>query len=72
MPKLFDLGQVVATPGALDALRQSGQLPGEFLRRHQTGDWSDLDAHDARENDLSVKHGYRILSANITTKCVKL
>ena len=31
---LFDLGQIVATPGALDALQDAGQTPAEFLSRH--------------------------------------
>ncbi len=30
----FELGQIVATQGALAALRKSGQQPGEFLARH--------------------------------------
>src|SRR3981081_4221013 len=28
----FELGQIVATPGALAALKKSGQQPGEFPR----------------------------------------
>jgi hypothetical protein len=30
----FELGQIVATPGALAALEKAGQQPGEFLTRH--------------------------------------
>ncbi len=30
----FELGQIVATPGALAALEKAGQQPGEFLSRH--------------------------------------
>jgi hypothetical protein len=30
----FELGQIVATPGALAVLKKSGQQPGEFLTRH--------------------------------------
>jgi hypothetical protein len=30
----FELGQIVATPGALAALEKSGQQPGEFLTCH--------------------------------------
>jgi hypothetical protein len=37
-PPLFDLGQLVATPGALAALEKAGQTPMEFLSRHVTGD----------------------------------
>jgi len=30
----FELGQIVATPGALAALKKAEQQPGEFLTRH--------------------------------------
>jgi len=30
----FELGQIVATPGALAALKKAGQKPSEFLTRH--------------------------------------
>ena len=60
---LFELGQVVGTPGALQALTEAGQLPAEFLARHVTGDWGDLCDEDKEENELSVEQGFRILSA---------
>jgi hypothetical protein len=59
----FSLGRVVATPGVLEALHEAGQEPLTFLARHVTGDWGDLDEHDRRENEFSVEHGFRILSA---------
>ena len=62
MPK-FHLGRVVATPGALDALLAAGQTPTFFLRRHVMGDWGDLDEEDRRENELSLAHNFRLLSA---------
>jgi hypothetical protein len=62
-PPLFRLGQVVATPGALAALQEAGQEPLELLRRHQSGDWGEVPAEDKQENDFSVQHGYRVLSA---------
>ena len=31
----FPLGRMVATPGALEALAQTGQNAFEFIRRHQ-------------------------------------
>jgi hypothetical protein len=61
--KLFPLGQIVSTPGALEALKQEGSTGLEFLNRHVTGDWGDLCDDDKRENELSVKEGFRILSA---------
>jgi hypothetical protein len=38
----FELGQIVATPGALAALEKSGQQPGEFLTRHVNREWGDV------------------------------
>jgi hypothetical protein len=69
---LFPLGQVVATPGALEAIEDAGQTPVEFIARHHVGDWGDLDEEDKQENELSVKQGYRILSAYQTNAHVKL
>jgi hypothetical protein len=60
---LFDLGQLVATPGALAALEKSGQSPMEFLARHVTGDWGELCEDDRKENQLSLEKGFRILSS---------
>jgi hypothetical protein len=60
---LFALGSLVATPGALAALAKSGQTPLDFLSRHITGDWGELCEEDRKENQLSVKRGFRILSS---------
>jgi hypothetical protein len=59
----FPLGRVVATPGALAALDRTGDTPTAFLRRHVSGDWGELDAHDREENELSLMGGFRLLSA---------
>lgn len=68
----FSLGQVVATPGAMEALNDAGQVSGEFLRRHFGGDRGDLNEDDLRENEFSVGNGFRILSAYTTAKDEKL
>ena len=60
---LFPLGQTVATPGALEALERNQQLPTDFLQRHQNGDWGELEDEDRKENDVSLREGFRILSA---------
>jgi hypothetical protein len=60
---LFRLGQLVGTPGAIKALQDAEQDPLELLFRHVTGDWGDLDDEDKKENEFSVEHGFRILSA---------
>ena len=59
----FEPGQIVATPGALAAFEASGEEPLTFLHRHLSGDWGDLSAGDKQENELSVREGFRILSA---------
>jgi pilus assembly protein CpaF len=59
----FELGQIVATPGALAALNKAGQQPGEFLTRHVNREWGDLSDEDRKENDYSLEHGFRLLSA---------
>jgi hypothetical protein len=60
---LFDLGQLVATPGALAALEKSGQCPMEFLSRHVTGDWGEIPEEDRKENQFSLEKGFRLMSS---------
>ena len=57
------LGRVLATPGALRLLRDAGEDPLGYLARHASGDWGELDAHDRRANEWSLKHGWRVLSS---------
>ena len=68
----FQLGQIVATPGALEALADSGQDAAFFLDKHSSGDYGEVDAEDAAENELSLKEGFRILSAYRTLKGIEL
>jgi hypothetical protein len=69
---LFPLGQVVATPGALAALEKAGQTPFEFIARHLRGDWGDLDESDRKENELSLKKGFRLMSSYTTNAAEKI
>jgi hypothetical protein len=59
----FSPGNVVATPGALEAFRASGDDPLAYVIRHLAGDWGELSEGDRRENELSLTHGFRLLSA---------
>jgi hypothetical protein len=68
----LELGQIVATPGALAALRKAGQRPGEFLTRHVNREWCDLSDEDRTENDYSLDHGFRLLSSYRTNAGDKL
>ncbi len=59
---LFDLGQVVGTPGALELLNEIHVSAISLLRRHQSGDWGDVDKDDAKSNVEALKDGDRIFS----------
>ena len=72
MSARFSLGQTMATPDALAALTESGHSPCEFLRRHISGDWGDVDAEDQQSNEDALLHGERLLSAYRTGNGTKL
>ncbi len=69
---LFPLGNVYLTIGAREALEESNQTANAFLSRHQCGDYGDICEDDKRENELSVKEGFRILSSYKTSQGVKI
>ena len=56
-------GQSARCCHALAALKKAGQQPGEFLTRHVNREWGDLSDEDRKENDYSLEHGFRLLSA---------
>lgn len=60
---LFPLGRIVATPGALSLLAATATNPAELLDRHVVGDWGEVPPEDARENERSLKYGFRIVSS---------
>ena len=60
MPALFPTGQITSTPGVLEAIPRAVMVAA--LRRHLQGAWGLVDEADAKENDLSVREGFRILS----------
>lgn len=59
----FNPGQVVATPGALDALAATGEHAVHFLARHLRAEWGDLDEADRQANDRALTNRGRLLSA---------
>ena len=56
----FELGQVVATPGALKDV--SPLECGDALARHAAGDWGDVCEEDWEENEFSLTRRLRLLS----------
>jgi hypothetical protein len=45
----LEIGQMVATPGALRALAEAEQTPLDFLVRHLNGDWGEISPEDWEE-----------------------
>lgn len=68
----FSLGQVITTPGAIEALEESNQSSFEFIAKHSRGDWGIVNDEDKAANELSLIDGSRLLSAYRTAKGVKL
>ncbi len=62
-PALFPLGFTHITPGALDLLDTAGIAPTALLARHAAGDWGVVPPEDARENALSLRQGFRLVSS---------
>jgi hypothetical protein len=56
----FPLGQTCTTPGALALLTHEEILAA--LRRHQSGDWGEVDEEDKMTNDKAVAGRDRIFS----------
>jgi hypothetical protein len=57
----FPLGRTVITANAQNRLNPFDVLAG--LARHSRGDWGEICKDDAQENELSLREGFRLLSA---------
>lgn len=60
---LFRLGQVMATRAVIAHFDQHGVAPRCLLERHVRGDWGDIPPADALENEVALRHGFRVLSS---------
>ena len=56
----FPLGRIVATANAVSTLDRGSIVAA--LRRHASGDWGDLDAHDRATNEAALRHSDRLFS----------
>lgn len=73
IPKpMFEVGQVVATPGALNTMTELDISPLALIHRHVTGDWGDLGAEDQQQNLLAIRSGVRIFSSYKLRSSVKI
>ena len=61
-----NFGRLLMTRGVNDLIAENKDFTlfvMASLIRHRMGDWGDLSDEDKRENDFSLKAGYRLLSA---------
>lgn len=71
-PVRFQLGCIFITPGAIDALEDSGESAQEFIGRHARLERGELGEEDYKENLFSVDKPLRIFSAFKTANGVKI
>lgn len=65
----FSLGQVVITANALSVLTPDDVMVA--INRHVNGDWGEVNEADRDENELSLREGFRLLSAYKTNSGAK-
>ena len=68
----FPLGQILITPGARDALAQSGQTSGQFLARNCACDWGEVSNATRDQNNQALVSGDRLHSIYSTSNGAKL
>ena len=72
LSRLFCLGQIVATPGALKAMEESEQNLADFIGRHLLGDWGELCEEDRQSNEEALLEGLRLMSVYRTDSGEKI
>ena len=56
--ELFKIDQLIVYPGAKEILRLAGKQAGEFVKRHQNGDWGE----SKMDHETALLHGYLLES----------
>lgn len=62
----FSLGKIFSSAGVHEIMSRDSafmKFVHSSLARHAKGDWGDLCEEDKRENELSLRKGFRLLSA---------
>ncbi len=75
MTVTINLGLFLMTRGVNDLVAENeafAKFVMSSLTRHQRGDWGDLTDEDKQENELSLKAGYRLLSAYQSERLPKI
>jgi hypothetical protein len=60
---LFALGRTFATPMAKEELHRLNYSPLDLLRRHMSGDWSEMVEDDQKSNCEAILNDSRVFSA---------
>jgi hypothetical protein len=60
---LFTLGRIIATPAARETLGELNHSSLDLLRRHMSGDWTEMDVEDQQANREAMVEGDRVFSA---------
>jgi ubiquinone/menaquinone biosynthesis C-methylase UbiE len=55
--KKFEIGKIMISPTASDVLAENGIDLGTLLKRHQEGDWGDVESHEKLRNEWALKKG---------------
>ena len=66
MTVAINMGRLLMTRGVNDLVAEDeafAKFVMNSLTRHRRGDWGNLTDEDIQENELSLKEGYRLLSA---------
>ncbi|MFC2042223.1 hypothetical protein ACFLTV_01805 [Chloroflexota bacterium] len=66
MTVAINMGRLLMTRGVNDLVAEDeafAKFVTDSLARHRRGDWGNLTDEDIQENELSLKEGYRLLSA---------
>lgn len=66
---LFELGQVVITPGIITGL--TTEEVEKAIRQHHQGDWGEVNSFDWRENEKALVKGCRLLSTYLSDTGIK-
>ena len=70
--KSFPLGQVLITPPAEAILQEASRTFQEFLDRHASGDWGEIDVDDWNANEDALTSGARLMSVYTVTDKQKI
>ena len=68
----FALGQLVATPGAMELLEQTGFSALALISRHVRGDFGCCCDEDKATNEIAIRQGMRVMSVYCLVDTEKL